>query len=146
LVRKSLRQLEELGLARGNDAHEYALSPTLAHIDWELWAFELKLHDWKRALYQALQYQAFAHFSVVVIAEQWAHRAERQVDAFRSFNIGIIALEADTRHMRIILHPQKSTPRSRFHYYYALGKFLRSLEEGTNAYSRGAKRPLPCMA
>ena len=127
IVRKALRRLEEFELAYQSECNVYYLSTAFPTIEWELWAFEVKLSNWKRALYQALQYQAFAHFSVVVVAEQWAHRIEKHIDAFKVFGVGIFALRNDTKALRPILLPKRQNPRSRFHHYYALGTFLSSV-------------------
>jgi hypothetical protein len=72
-LHRTLRRLESTGLIAQVGANCYALSPSLQLPRRELWAFELKVDHWQRTLYQACQYGAFAHRTVVVIAEPWAH-------------------------------------------------------------------------
>lgn len=125
-LRWSISCLEKQGLIERTKNGSFVASATWIDPSWEFWAFEVKVDDWKRALYQALQYRAFAHRSIVVIAEQWAHRIERNLDRFKSFGIGVIAVDADKKAIRVIRHPTRAKPYSRAHYYYAIGKFLAS--------------------
>ena len=124
VARRSLRTLCSLGLLQTTAHSTYILEPNLSTDRWELWAFELKLHDWRRGLYQALQYRAFAHRAVVVVSENWAHRAVAQKDTFRRLKVGLMALDVDSGSLRLIVRPPKDTPSSRFHHLYALGQFL----------------------
>jgi len=124
VVRRAILRLERLNLVKRSVNSAYALSPSFPELKWELWAFEIKVDHWKRALYQALQYKAFAHRVAVVIAERWVHRAERHIDRFKLFKVGLIAIDAKTGGLRCIHPPQKAGPASRHHYLYALGRFL----------------------
>jgi hypothetical protein len=102
----------------------YVLSSSFPKIQWELWAFEIKVDHWQRALYQALQYRAFAHRVTVVLPERWVHRAEHNINRFSLLNVGVIALDVDKKAIRFINRPKKRSPASRFHNLFALGKFL----------------------
>ena len=124
VVRRSLTALQSLGFVTRTPSDAFVLSPQFPAIDWELWAFELKLEDWQRALYQALQYRAFAHRVAVVFPERWAHRLEARAQTFRKLSVGAIALNEDNGAIRFIVRPTKSQPASRFHHLYALGRFL----------------------
>ncbi|MHB8927617.1 MAG: hypothetical protein ACYC9Q_08155 [Bacillota bacterium] len=125
VVRKTLYELEGLKLVRAVGHGSFTLSSSLPGIDWELWAFEIKLNHWKRALYQALQYKAFAHRVAVVMPECWVHLLEKREDRFRVFGVGIIAINEDSGQIRFIQRPKKSPPASKAHYLYTIGKFLK---------------------
>ena len=123
-VTRALAGLERSGLVVTLDKGEYALARGASEPRWQLWAFEVKLDNWKRALYQAVQYQAFAHVSVVVTAEEWAHRLERHLDLFETSGVGAVAVDVSAGTARVMSLPRIGSPRSRFQYYYALGNFL----------------------
>lgn len=125
-VRRGLATLEHNGIIVRRGVNGYVRSSVFMENEIELWAFEIKLSDWQRALYQALQYQSFAHRVTVVMADQWVHRAEKNIDTFKRLDVGVMALNEGTAHWRWIHKPQSRTPRSNFHYLYALGKFLRA--------------------
>lgn len=129
VLRRSISTLGSLGFVARSGQSGYVLAPAFPDTKWELWAFELKVDHWQRALFQALQYRAFAHYVAVVISERWAHRVERQIDRFRTLNVGIIALDSDSGAIRSVLRPRKRSPASRFHHLYALGKFLAHLAD-----------------
>lgn len=128
VVRRSLATLLSLDLVERTGSAGYVLSSGFPTLDWELWAFEVKLEHWQRALFQALQYRAFAHRSVVVISEHSAHRLERYTERFRTLNVGVIAMDAYSGTFRLIVKPKKRSPASRFHHLYALGKVLCGLD------------------
>lgn len=89
----------------------------------ELWAFELKLENWRRALYQAMQYKAFAHKSVVVMPHKYVHRVLPHLELFENLGIGLLMLE-NSHDFEFVVQAKKSAPSSLSHYYYALGKML----------------------
>lgn len=124
VVRRTISTLESLNAVLPAGRTAYVQSPGFLDLEWELWAFEVKVDHWQRALYQALQYGAFAHRVAVVVPERWAHRFQRQIQRFRTLKVGIIALDLHSGLIRPVLRPTKRVPASRFHYLYALGKFL----------------------
>ena len=80
VVRRSISALESLNLVSRYGQSGYVLSPEFPEMRWEFWAFEVKVDNWRRVLYQALQCKAFAHRVIVVISEDWAHRLERHIE------------------------------------------------------------------
>lgn len=54
-------------------------------------AFEMKLHDWKRALTQAFRYAAFSHYAYVLMDDRFVGRALRFIDRFYKANIGLLS-------------------------------------------------------
>ena len=122
--RKAISDLREAALLETTEAGTYIQSPRVSELQIDLWAFEVKVEDWQRAFYQALQYQAFAHRVVVVYPERWIHRIEKNVNRFRKLSIGVLAVDDENESCRIVITPRKNRPRSRRHYLYALGRFL----------------------
>lgn len=122
-VRDWLAQMEREELVRAVSAAGYVLGPKSDLPDCEIWCFEGKLKDWKRALYQATRYRAFANRSFVVMPEQFIRSAEAQVDRFRSARIGLLALD-DSGELRIVTLPRSKQPRSPVMFAMAKGRVL----------------------
>jgi hypothetical protein len=121
---RALRRLDESNLIEERGGARYVLSPLMAGLDGELWAFELKLLDWQRALYQSLQYQAFADRSFVVVPEEMSGRFEKNAARFERFGIGLIAIGNGDNHLREISPARKTRPHSRLHRFVAIGQLL----------------------
>lgn len=128
VVRRSITALEALGFLTRTPRESFILAPDFPATQWELWAFEIKVEKWQRALYQALQYRAFAHRVAIVVPEKSAHRVEAQADRFRKLKVGAIVLDEQNSTMRFIVRPAKGQPASRFHHLYALGRFIGTMD------------------
>jgi hypothetical protein len=57
----------------------------------EVIAFEAKLSDWRRAIYQAYRSTTFALRSYVVLPERVARRAEKSPEMFMNYGVGLCA-------------------------------------------------------
>ncbi|MDF9747874.1 hypothetical protein [Natrinema salsiterrestre] len=67
--------------------------------------FELKISDWKSGIMQAKKYRAsLGDFSHVVMDAKCVHRAEDNLDEFKSDNIGLLALSRDS--LEVIYDPR----------------------------------------
>ena len=55
-------------------------------------AIELKIEDWRQALWQASVNCQIAHESYIAIWEDYVHRAEKQGDLLRVYGVGLIAV------------------------------------------------------
>jgi hypothetical protein len=122
-VRYWLVRMEQAGLVRAITKRGYVLGPKSNLPDCEIWCFEGKLRDWKRALYQATRYRAFAHRSFVVMPEDTVRPAEAQVERFRLARVGLLALD-DDGWLRIITMPRSKQPRSPVMHTMAMGRAL----------------------
>lgn len=72
----------------------------------KLWSFELKLENWKRALYQATRNQAFADYSVVVLPIGKMKVAEIEQFVFQKLGIGLLVFDEKTLEGRWIVEPR----------------------------------------
>lgn len=127
VVAQILKNLCSKGLIRSANNSSYVLPTFLTSRAIEFWAFELKMDNWKRALYQALQYQAFAHRVTVVLSEKSHKRVTRNLEAFRSKGIGVLLLNESNGELVPLCKARRMKPKSALHYYYALGRFLESV-------------------
>ena len=55
-------------------------------------SFEMKLTNWRKALAQAFRYQAFSHYSYVVMDQFYVRRALLHLDRFERANIGLVGI------------------------------------------------------
>jgi DNA-binding transcriptional ArsR family regulator len=124
-VRKSLSHLEASDIVEQCGNSEYRISQSFRMPSVELWALELKLHDWKRALYQTLQYRTFAHCAAVVVPEESACRIEKHAGRFSSFNIGVLAFDMDDWSLRTVVRLKTGEPSVDYHHIYAMAEFIR---------------------
>lgn len=122
-VRYWASRMEQEGIVRRIIQHGYVLGPKANLPDCEIWCFEGKLRDWKRALYQATRYRAFAHRSFVVMPENAVWPAESQVHQFRLARVGLLALDS-AGWIQMITSPRPQQPRSLIMHTMAKGRVL----------------------
>lgn len=87
-----------------------------------IWAFELKLSNWKRALFQAFQYKAFANYSVVVFPLEKEKVLYEHLNSFAEFNIGVLLYDAQTGYSKWLKHVRKEKPISKWQTLFLLAK------------------------
>jgi hypothetical protein len=78
-------------------------------------AIELKIKNWKRALIQAFKYKSFAHKSIVVIDENFKHRALKNIEDFKRLKIGLASFNSGKE---FVIHymPEQDNPFSASYY------------------------------
>jgi hypothetical protein len=74
----------------------------------EVIAFEAKLNDWRRAIYQAYRNTSFASRSYVVLPNHVAVRAERSRDMLENYGVGLCA--CDDRGLSVLIEAPTSEP------------------------------------
>jgi len=65
-------------------------------------AYEVKLYNWKRALYQAIQYKGFSNKAYVVMPKRHINPAIKNLQAFIANDIGLIEVEDDGKYKTIL--------------------------------------------
>jgi len=125
VLRKWLRALLEAGFVVETNAHRYRTisSDVLPMV--EICSFELKLKDWRRALYQATRYRSFSHRVFVVMPRENADTAFRYKDSFQKANIGLMAHDK-TGNSKVLIRPTKRQPYAGYRTIMALGMFSES--------------------
>src|SRR5262245_35547624 len=71
-------------------------------------SIELKISDWRKALWQASVNRQLAHRSYVAIWHEYVHRAAKEFDLFNAYNVGLIAVYPEKAE---ILIESKACPR-----------------------------------
>lgn len=74
-------------------------------------SFELKLKNWRRAAKQAFRYRSFSHLSYVVIDEQSMAAANKNIDLFRKYNIGLASFTPH-KGLQVFFMPEVKAPFS----------------------------------
>lgn len=121
-MRPVVRLLLDAGLIQEPAAKCYVLGPTFAEPRAEVTAFEFKLHNWRRALYQAIRYRAFAHRVFVVVPATTVPSVLPHADTFCRFRVGVLSWDMETGRGERIFAASKSEPASRSAYLRALSE------------------------
>jgi hypothetical protein len=90
----------------------------------EFVAIEAKLDDWRRALYQAVQYQDFAAESWVVLCADGAEEALFNSDVFEMRGVGLGTVDQDGM-LEVACSPQRRTPRLLSRFWEANAEFAK---------------------
>jgi DNA-binding transcriptional ArsR family regulator len=89
----------------------------------EITAFEAKLKDWRRALYQARRYRGYAHKSWVTMPSESVNAASKNRQAFKALNVGLISVNREGR-QRILVRPRRERPDSKRLLLQGIGMIL----------------------
>lgn len=122
-IHKHLRELLEWGLVERDSAGKWILGRKFNLPDIEIWAFEVKLHNWKRAFYQALRYRGFSHYIIVVMPAENSKTPIKNIELFREMNVGLMSIDKQSK-LKFIEKPLREKPSSKKHHLYALGQVI----------------------
>lgn len=75
-------------------------------------AFEMKLHNWKRALGQAHRYLYYSDAAVVVLPDATAARAREHLDSFEHLGVGLWSYDPKAGKICKIFTPQATTAKN----------------------------------
>jgi len=93
----------------------------------ELWGFELKMKNWRRAMVQSLQFQTYCSLSFVVMPLPSPTMLSKIKEVYSRYNIGLITM--DHENIETVVRPKPSAHKSRTYYIYAIASYLRRLKE-----------------
>lgn len=100
-----------------------------------IFSFELKLENWKRALFQAIRYKTFSEFSYVVMPYEKMTLLKKNVDYFKQSNIGIVVYDERENTLETIYRATKNKNISKSHLYYMSGKIMFAYQNNINVSS-----------
>ena len=75
-----------------------------------LFAFEIKMSDWRKALSQAYRYRYFANKAVVILPFSDAERAKLYCSTFKALGIGLWAFDKNSGQIKKIYTPRYRRP------------------------------------
>lgn len=122
-LHRTIKEIINYGYVREDSNLLYRCIPDISSKT-TTWAFELKLSNWKRALFQALQYKAFANYSVVVFPYDKQNVLKKNLHFFKNLNVGILLFDALEKQSKWLFYPRKETPISRWHSFFLLGRII----------------------
>lgn len=88
-----------------NDSNEFWIANNYKIGLKEVVAVEAKLSNWKRGLYQAYRYKEYANKSYLALHSKYVHRALKNIEDFKRFNIGLI--EVNSNSIEILYEPRR---------------------------------------
>ncbi len=75
-----------------------------------LFAFEIKMSDWRKALSQAYRYRYFANTAIVILPFSDTERAKVYLSTFKALGIGLWAFDKSSGHITRIYTPRYRRP------------------------------------
>jgi len=131
-INRVIKELLDKDIIQNTREKRYVISHNLVIPKFDIWAFELKLSNWKRALFQALQYKAFASYSSIVVPIEKEYLLSKQLPLFKKLNVGIILFDYDNSNIRFLMRPKKEKSSSKWHRFYAMGKLANHYNADNN--------------
>lgn len=119
-TRRVLRQLQASCLVEELSTGSFVLLGGAAIFDVETVAFELKLKNPRRAVFQAQQYTLFAQRVWIVIPPLQASSYEGYRPVLARWGIGLATFEPTSRRFSPVIMPTRRAPGSREHQAYAV--------------------------
>ena len=124
-IKKSLRHLLSFGLIE-RIGESYRLGEQMKDFTAEIWAFELKLDNPKRAVFQAQQCCSYAERTIIVVPPNQAKNYERYNSTLKRWSIGLATYDPITQQFQIVTRSCKTRASSKEHKIYALSQIFSS--------------------
>jgi hypothetical protein len=123
VLRKAIRNLVGAALVISLAERLYRLARHVSFPKVEICAFEMKLDNWKRALYQSTRYRGFSHRVFVVMPACAPKSVVENKAIFAKMGIGLMTHATDGS-TKVLVRPSKKNPRSGHQSLMALGLLL----------------------
>jgi DNA-binding MarR family transcriptional regulator len=123
-IKRAVRELVKFNIIEYKDGTELiVLSSNFKLPTVEFNAYEAKLHNWKRALYQSIQYYGFSNYSWVIMPKKYIKPALENIELFKANGIGLIGV--DSNGVQEVYHKaKKNQPRKKAFYLVGIGKTM----------------------
>ncbi|MCH7959453.1 MAG: hypothetical protein IID08_04960 [Candidatus Hydrogenedentes bacterium] len=121
-IRKSLRQLIDSGHVERTESGAYRLGKSSRGQKPEMWSFELKLNNPKKAVFQAQQSRSYAERAIIVVPPGQEGNYERFREAMQRWHIGLATFEPVTGSFRFVRKGRRAKALSQTHQIYALSQ------------------------
>lgn len=117
---KILKVLNKSKIVKTNKCGLNSLYTKWQKFDIELWAFELKLKNWKRAIYQAAQYQSFTDKVFTVFPINKKELILKNLESFQKLGIGCIIQDYKQNKIEVLNYPDSSELKYNSPYLFTL--------------------------
>lgn len=139
VFRKWLRALIEAKLVTATRDGRFRAIPRKRFPSIEICAFELKLKNWQRALYQATRYRSFSDKVFVVMPTESARTAYKHRETFQKANIGLVSHDASGKSV-VLIRPLKRAPHAEHRSIMAVGMLSGSKIKVRPSYEKNRQR------
>lgn len=100
----------------------YFLSKSFVQESDNIWAFDLKAPNWKRALQQATLYKAFANYVVAVRPFDEEEDLQEKLELFAELNVGLLLFNPQSLEYKWLRRPLKDNALSKWQKLFFLGR------------------------
>ena len=100
----------------------YFLSKSFVQESDNIWAFDLKAPNWKRALQQATLYKAFANYVVAVRPSDEEEALQEKLELFAELNVGLLLFNPQSLEYKWLKRPLKDNALSKWQKLFFLGR------------------------
>jgi hypothetical protein len=132
-IKKSLIDLEKSGHVIRTKTGNYILGPAASSLNSEIWAFELKLNNVRRAVFQAQQAKTYTDKTYIVIPPGKDKNYGKYRETLRRWGIGLATFDPLTGAFSISAKSSGSKPISRQFQIYAMSKILAAKRSATQS-------------
>ncbi|GHT46703.1 hypothetical protein FACS189454_08250 [Planctomycetales bacterium] len=120
-LKRTLRNLIELGYVKPRqDTSAYFLGEKYRFTQCEIWSFELKLHNARRAVFQAQQSRVFADRSMIVVPPGRENVYAKFDAPLKRFGIGLAVFDLYALDFHIVVSPGNTKAICRQNQIYTL--------------------------
>ena len=100
----------------------YFLSKSFVQESDNIWAFDLKAPNWKRALQQATLYKAFANYVVAVRPSDEEEALQEKLELFAELNVGLLLFNPQSLEYKWLRRSLKDNALSKWQKLFFLGR------------------------
>jgi len=126
-IRKSSRLMIKNGYIEQLKSGAYRLSANMNCEKPEIWTFELKLNNPKKAVFQAQQSRAYAERAVIVVPPGQERNYERFRETMQRWHVGLSTFDPITGAFRFVRKGRKARALSPTQQIYTLSQMARKL-------------------
>lgn len=127
-IRKSLRLMIESGYIEQLKSGSYRFAPGMNHEKPEIWTFELKLNNPRKAVFQAQQSRAYSERAIIVVPPGQERNYERFRETMQRWHIGLANFNPITGVFRFVRKGRRSRALSPTQQIYTLSQMARRHE------------------
>jgi len=127
-IQGALREMIEVGCIEQRGKGGYVLASLMNNEKPEIWAFELKLNNPKKAVFQAQQCRAYAERSIIVVPPGQETNYDRFDGTLQRWYIGLSTFDPITGRFRVTRKGRKAKALSPEHQIYTLSQVARVYE------------------
>jgi len=123
---KYLRLLIATGFIKKTSQNSFILSKIIENLEIEIYAFELKINNPKRAIFQAQQFRFFAGRSFIIVPPNQTRNYERFKPTIKRWGIGLYSFDPLESKLTVSIRSRKGKPLSKQQQFYTLSRVYNS--------------------